>query len=119
MDSNLGSSFGYCSSVIDFLLLIVQDINGDLAVDEQFLGTKLLRVLERKIVLKGNLGSYSWFHKWKPSSHELLAFLGLLTISMALIKMSRYRSLLKYERLVPKAHQFSSFLDQFLLKTGY
>ena len=58
-----------------------------LAVDEQFLGTKL-RLLQRKFVLKGKLASYSCFHKWKPSNHEeLLAFLGLLTISMGLIRI--------------------------------
>ena len=46
-----------------------------LAVDEQFLGRKLLRLLERKIVSKGKLASFSWFHKWKPSNHEeLLAY---------------------------------------------
>ena len=50
------------------------------------------------------------------NNEELLAFLGLLTISMGLIKMSRHRSLLEYQRLVPEAHQF---FDQFLLKTGY
>ena len=46
-----------------------------LAVDEQFLGGKLLRLLERKIVSKGKLASFSWFHKWKTSNHEeLLAY---------------------------------------------
>ena len=59
-----------------------------LAVDEKFLGTKLLRLLQRKLVLKGKVASYSCFHKWKPSNHEeLLAFLGLLTISMGLIRI--------------------------------
>ena len=70
-------------------LLIIQDrktvlgnILSHLAVGEQFLGTKLLRPLERKTILKGTLASYPQFHKWKLSNHEeLLAFLGLLTIS--------------------------------------
>ena len=49
---------------------------------KQFLGTKLLRPLERKIILKGKIASYSQFQKWKISNHqELLTFLGLLTIS--------------------------------------
>ena len=59
-----------------------------LAVHEKLLGTKLLRLLQRKLVLKGKVASYSCFHKWKPSNHEeLLAFLGLLTISMGLIRI--------------------------------
>ena len=50
-------------------------ILSDLAVEEQFLDTKLLRLLEGKIILKGKLASCSWFHKWKPSSDkEILAF---------------------------------------------
>ena len=56
-------------------------------------------------MLKGKLTSYP--HKWKPFSHEeLVAFLGLLTIIMGVIKMSRPESLLEYQRLVPEAHQF-------------
>ena len=59
------------------------NILSHLAVGEQFLGTKLLRPLERKIILKGKLASYSQFHKWKLSHHEeLLAFLDLLAISI-------------------------------------
>ena len=46
-----------------------------LAVGEQFLGTKLLGPLERKIILKGKLASCS-------DHEELLAFLGLLAISI-------------------------------------
>ena len=60
---------------------------------------------ERKIILKGKLTGYS--HKWKPSNHEeLVAFLGLLTIIMGVINMSRPESLLEYQRLVLEAHQF-------------
>lgn len=96
----------------NFLLLIIQNrktvnkILSHLPVDEQILCTKLLRLLKRKTVLKGKLGSYSWFHKWQPSSHkELLVFLGLLTISTRLINMSSYKSLLENQILVLKAHQ--------------
>ena len=71
-------------------LLIIKDrktvlvnILSHLAVGEQFLDTKLLRPLKRKDILKGTLASYSQFHKWKLSNQEeLLAFLGLLTISI-------------------------------------
>ena len=56
-------------------------------------------------MLKGKLTSYP--HKWKPFSHEeLVAFLGLLTIIMGVINMSRSESLLEYQRLVLEAHQF-------------
>ena len=56
-------------------------------------------------MLKGKLTSYP--HKWKPFNHEeLVACLGLLTIIMGVIKMSRPESLLEYQRLVPEAHQF-------------
>ena len=42
----------------------------------------------RKITSKGNLGSSSWFHKWKPTDRkELLVFFGL-TINMGLINKS-------------------------------
>ena len=55
--------------------------------------------------MKGKLTGYS--HKWKPSNHEeLVAFLGLLTIIMGVINMSRPESLLEYQRLVLEAHQF-------------
>ena len=54
----------------NFLLLIIQDrktilvnVLSHLAVGEQFLGTKLLRQLERKNILKAKLTSYSQFHK--------------------------------------------------------
>ena len=75
-------------------LLIIQDrktllgnILSHLAVGEQFLGAKLLRPLERKTILKGTLASYPLLHKWKLSNHEeLLAFLGLLTISIGTSK---------------------------------
>ena len=71
-------------------LLIIKDrktvlvnILSHLAVGEQFLGTKLLRPLKRKTIFKGTLANYSQFHKWKLSNQEeLLAFLGLLTISI-------------------------------------
>ena len=54
------------------------NILSHLAVGEQFLGTKLLRPLESKIILKGKLASYSEFHKWKLSNHEeLLAFVSI------------------------------------------
>ena len=77
-----------------------------LAVDEQLLGTKLLGLLERKILLKDKLASYFWFQKWQTSNHkELLAFLGLLTISVGLMNMSRHESLLENQRLVLKAHE--------------
>ena len=77
-----------------------------LAVDEQLLGTKLLGILERKIVLKDKLASYFWFHEWQPSNHkELLVFLGLLTMTMGLMNMSRHESLLENQRLVLKAQQ--------------
>ena len=63
------------------------NILSHLAVGEQFLGTKLLRPLERKTILKGTLASYPQFHKWKLSNlEELLAFLGLLTISIGTSK---------------------------------
>ena len=72
-----------------FLLIIkdrktvLMNILSHLAVGEQFLGTKLLRPLKRKTILKGTLPSYSQFRKWKLSNQEeLLAFLGLLTISI-------------------------------------
>ena len=55
--------------------------------------------------MKGKLTSYS--HKWKPSKNEeLLAFVGLLTIIMGEINMSRPESLQEYQRLVLGAHQF-------------
>ena len=55
--------------------------------------------------MKGKLTGYS--HKWKPSNHEeLVAFLGLLTIIMGVINMSRPESLLEYQRLVLEARQF-------------
>ena len=67
-----------------------------LPVVEHFLGTKLL---ERKIILKGKLASYS--------NEELLAFLGLLAISIGTNKYEhRHEGLLEYQRLVPEAHQF-------------
>ena len=70
-----------------------------LAVGEQFLGTKLFRPLERKIILKGKLASYS--------NEELLAFLGLLAISIGTNKYEhRHEGLLEYQRLVPEAQQF-------------
>ena len=72
-----------------FLLIIkdrktvLMNILSHLAFGEQFLGTKLLRPLKRKTILKGTLASYSQFRKWKLSNQEeLLAFLGLLTISI-------------------------------------
>ena len=80
----------------------------DLAVDEKFLGTKLLRLLQRKLVLKGKVASYSCFHKWKPSNHEeLLAFLGLLTISMGLIRIFP-RGGLGGSPPPPTSHKFAS-----------
>ena len=55
--------------------------------------------------MKAKLTGYP--HKWKPSDHEeLVAFLGLLTITMGVIKMGRSESLLEYQRLVLEAHQF-------------
>ena len=50
------------------------NILSHLAVGEQFLGTKLLRPLEKNY-LKGKLARYS-------DHEELLAFLGLLAISI-------------------------------------
>ena len=48
---------------------------------EEFLDTVIADTnlyAERKIILKGNLGSSSRFHKWKPTNcEELLAFFGL------------------------------------------
>ena len=75
-------------------MLIIQDrktvlvnILSHLAVDERFLGTKLLRPLERKTILKGTLASHPQFHKWKLSNHEkLLACLDLLAISIGTSK---------------------------------
>ena len=62
------------------------------SVSEEFLGFREIIIItytirERTNVLKGKLESYSRFHKQKPSNHdELLAFLGLLTISMGFKK---------------------------------
>ena len=75
---------------LHIFLLIIQDkktvlvnILSYLAVGEQFLGTKLLRPLERKIILKDKLASYSQFHQWKLYNHEdLLVFLALLAINI-------------------------------------
>ena len=59
---------------------------GDKFLDTVIADTNLYA--ERKITLKGNLGSSSHFHKWKPTNHEmLLAFFGL-TINMGLINKS-------------------------------
>ena len=48
---------------------------------EEFLDTVIADknlYAERKIISKGNLGSSSRFHKWKPKNcEELLAFFGL------------------------------------------
>ena len=48
---------------------------------EEFLDTVIADTnlyAERKIISKGNLGSSSRFHKWKPKNcEELLAFFGL------------------------------------------
>ena len=100
----------------NFLLLIIQDrktilvnVLSHLAVGEQFLGTKLLRQLERKNILKAKLTSYSQFHKWKLSNQEeLLALLGLLTISIGtyIYEEARNERLLEYQRSVSEAHQF-------------
>ena len=61
---------------------------------EEFLNTaiadKIYKNLyhERKITSNGNLGSSSWFCKWKPANREkLLAFSGL-TINMGLMNKS-------------------------------
>ena len=55
--------------------------------------------------MKGKLSSYS--RKWRPSNHEeLVSFLGLLTIMMKVINMSRPESLLEYQKFVPEAHYF-------------
>ena len=46
-------------------------------------------------------------NKWKPFKHEeLVVFLGLLTIIMGVINISRPESLLEYQRLVLEARQF-------------
>ena len=53
--------------------------------------------------------SYSQFHKWNLSNQEeLLALLGLLTISIDtyIYKQAWNESLLEYERPVLEAHQF-------------
>lgn len=82
------------------------------SVSEEFLGFREIIIItytirERTNVLKGKLESYSRFHKQKPSNHdELLAFLGLLTISMGFKNKSRHESLLEYQTSVQEAHQF-------------
>ena len=78
-----------------------------MAVGKEFLGTKLLRLPEGKIILKAKLASYSQFHKWKHSNQEeLLALLGLLTISIGtyIYEQTWDESLLEYQRPVPEAH---------------
>ena len=83
---------------------VLVKILSHLSVEEQFLGTKQLTPLERKIILKGKLTGY--FHKWKASKHEeLVASLGSLTVIMGVINKSRPETFLEYQRLVLEAHQ--------------
>ena len=113
MDSDLWSSFRYCSN-INLIFFCWQYPGLENCISEHpkpFVSWRTVRhkitytIRERKIILKGKLTSYS--HKWKPSNHEeLVVFLGLLTIIMRVINMSRPESMLEYQRLVVKAHQF-------------
>ena len=72
------------------------NILSHLAVGEQFLGTKLFRPLERKIILKGKLASYS-------SHEELLAFLGLLAISIGTNKHEQALGLAGISKAGPRS----------------
>ena len=67
-------------------------------------------MLDRKNIWNGHRGSCSWFHKWKPTSRELLAFLGL-TISMGLISKSRMETFLEKRHVTdaPISARFSKF----------
>ena len=112
MDLDLWSSFRYCSN-INLIFFYWQYPGFENCISENpkpFVSWRTVRrkithpITERKIILKGKLTGYS--HKWKPSNHEeLRAFLGLLTIIMGVINMSRPDSMLKYQRLVLEAHQ--------------
>ena len=112
MDLDLWSSFRYCSN-INLIFFYWQYPGFENCISENpkpFVSWRTVRrkithpITERKIILKGKLTGHS--HKWKPSNHEeLRAFLGLLTIIMGVINMSRPDSMLKYQRLVLEAHQ--------------
>ena len=116
MDLDLWSSFRYCSN-INLIFFYWQYPGFENCISENpkpFVSWRTVRrkithpITERKIILKGKLTGHS--HKWKPSNHEeLRAFLGLLTIIMGVINMSRPDSMLKYQRLRSTPAFWTSF----------
>ena len=113
MYADLWSSFRYCSN-INLVFFCWQYPGLENCISEYpkpFVSWRTVRhkkastITKRKIILKDKLTGYS--HKWKPSNHEeLVAFLGLLTVTIGLINVSRPESMLEYQELVLEAHQF-------------